>query len=58
MREVRAVISRQWAVVNGRDRASVDRGPLNQVVEKEYKQHCEEALETAWKLSDGVVIMT
>ena len=40
MREVSTVISRQRAVVDRRDRARVNRGPLNKVVDKKNKQHC------------------
>ena len=37
MREVSTVISRQRAVV---DRAHINKGPLNKVVDKKNKQHC------------------
>ena len=35
MRKIRAVVSRQRAVINGWDGAPVNRGSMNQVVEKE-----------------------
>ena len=42
MREICAVVSRQRAVINGLDGAPVNRDSVNQVVEKEENQHCEE----------------
>ena len=39
VREVSTTIWRQWAVVNGWDRAGTDWGPLDQVVDEEEKQH-------------------
>ena len=35
------MISRQRAAVDGRNGAGVDKGTLNQVVDKNEKQHCE-----------------
>ena len=40
MREVGAMIWVQRAAVDGRDRASIDKGSLNGVVDEEEK-HCE-----------------
>ena len=39
MREIRAVVSRQRAVINGLDGVPVNRGSMNQVVDKNEKQH-------------------
>ena len=41
VREVGTMISRQRAVVDGRNGAGVDKGTSNQVVDKNEKQHCE-----------------
>ena len=39
------MISRQRAVIDGRDGVGVDKGTLNQVVDKNEKQHCEREYE-------------
>ena len=41
MREVSAMIWVQRAAVDGRERACVDKGALNGVVDKEEEKHCE-----------------
>ena len=41
MREVGAMIWVQRAAVDGRERACVDKGALNGVVDKEEEKHCE-----------------
>lgn len=41
MHEVSAAICRQRAVVDGWDGAGVNKGSLNQIVDKEEKQHHE-----------------
>ena len=41
MQDVRAMVYRQWAIVDGWEGADVDWGPPNEVVDKEYKQHRE-----------------
>ena len=45
VRKVGTMISRQRAVVDGRDGVGVDKGTLNQVVDKNEKQHCERECE-------------
>ena len=42
MGEIHAVVSHQRVVINGLDGATVNRGSVNQVVDKEENQHFEE----------------
>ena len=48
MRKVGTTISRQRAVADGRDGVGVDKGTLNQVVDKNEKQHCERGMKWDW----------